>query len=855
MRPQRLLNIASALSTFAIFAALLVVASPSRADVNILTLAEADAELRARTGTGSTFAARTLSCVVRLRAGEVAPPRSGVSNIAPGWAIARGSLDELASLAAAHPEWRFTWAPPRRPLLDKAVPATGAPLFTAKTGATGKGVAIGIVDTGIDLQHPDFRNADGTTRVVWLIDFSRDPIGKHPEVEDQCHDPGDKPGDPCKWPFAAFGAAEINTQLMQGTPRTLPGDKVGHGTHVASLAASNGLSDDPPRYVGMAPEADLFIARYTDPSDPLAFTDEAIIKAVQILFWLAGDYRESQGLAREPIVLNLSLGSDAGPHDDRTSLGATLAAMVGQEFPGRAIVTAAGNSAGLLSGFSAYPKPLGIHTEVDVPEGSAVRLPILTPDITDGMIEGEIFVWADFRKGDAVSIGFDDNSGPWMDPVPPGYMSTDKKDELEVTIANGQKSDLPPQSEPEYERSASIEMTGKWKAGRPFAIRLKGHGTANVWVQSGGKDLSPDKSYGALFPASSKEGTVSIPAAHPDLIAVGATMNRTDWVTRAGQKIDTGLTHATQEVGEVAFFSGGGPNSLGDIKPEIVAPGGFVAGAMGVDDDPCDNPYSIFGEIACPLPDGGLRDGGPSSCPLPDGGPSHEPYDFCLVVDDKHAISAGTSMAAPIVSGAIALVLQQNPGLTQKDIRGLLETSAHAADARQEQQSGAGALDMERLLDALNVMTSGVVREPSSKASRIISGSSYARPDGEWAIRGLVQLRDAAGQIADGFDSKKLKLVAKPAIVLQSLGRAAPGLWRFAVAAPKGTGGEEMTLDVEYAGRSVASKTLPIAVDVSVLRHGFSARGGCAVTSRREDLDVTALLVAAAGCLALRRRR
>ncbi|MEG0319095.1 MAG: peptidase S8 and S53 subtilisin kexin sedolisin, partial [Niameybacter sp.] len=41
----------------------------------------------------------------------------------------------------------------------------------------GKGVLLGIVDSGINYAHPDFRNADGTTRITSIWDQS---IGGHP---------------------------------------------------------------------------------------------------------------------------------------------------------------------------------------------------------------------------------------------------------------------------------------------------------------------------------------------------------------------------------------------------------------------------------------------------------------------------------------------------------------------------------------------------------------------------------------------------------------------------------------------------------------------------------------------------
>ena len=40
-----------------------------------------------------------------------------------------------------------------------------------------------------------------------------------------------------------------------------------------------------------------------------------------------------------------------------------------------------------------------------------------------------------------------------------------------------------------------------------------------------------------MFPAATKEATVNVPAAHPELIAVGATINRTSWTDRTGAEV------------------------------------------------------------------------------------------------------------------------------------------------------------------------------------------------------------------------------------------------------------------------------------------------------------------------------
>ena len=49
----------------------------------------------------------------------------------------------------------------------------------------GTGAVVGIADTGVDVTHPDFLDAQGHTRVAWLLDLSSAPIGKHPDLETQ----------------------------------------------------------------------------------------------------------------------------------------------------------------------------------------------------------------------------------------------------------------------------------------------------------------------------------------------------------------------------------------------------------------------------------------------------------------------------------------------------------------------------------------------------------------------------------------------------------------------------------------------------------------------------------------------
>ena len=109
---------------------------------------------------------------------------------------------------------------------------------------------IGIVDSGIDYENPDFRNADGTTRILALWDQTiqngKPPEGYHIGTE--------------------FTSEQINEALRievkEERYRIVPSrDTSGHGTAVAGIAAGNGRGSKNGKYRGAAPEAGLLIVK------------------------------------------------------------------------------------------------------------------------------------------------------------------------------------------------------------------------------------------------------------------------------------------------------------------------------------------------------------------------------------------------------------------------------------------------------------------------------------------------------------------------------------------------------------------------------------------------------------------
>ncbi|MCD8364845.1 MAG: S8 family serine peptidase [Clostridiales bacterium] len=148
----------------------------------------------------------------------------------------------------------------------------------------GAGVLVAVIDSGIDYAHPDFRNADGTTRIVSLWDQTLDRV---------------------------YGSNEINEALAQKSEQEryalVPSrDSSGHGTHVAGICAGNGRASDG-LYRGVAPAAPLLIVKMGT-ADPDGFP-----RTTELM--LAVDYvlRTAKEL-QMPVAVNLSFGNNYGSH-------------------------------------------------------------------------------------------------------------------------------------------------------------------------------------------------------------------------------------------------------------------------------------------------------------------------------------------------------------------------------------------------------------------------------------------------------------------------------------------------------------------------------------------------------------
>jgi len=382
--------------------------------------------------------------------------------------------------------------------------------------------------------------------------------------------------------------------------------------------------------------------------------------------------------------------------------------------------------------------------------------------------------------------------------------------------------------------SAVVVWSGKWADNSEFAVLMRGKGEAQMWILGQG---DVNKGHGLMFRRAVKQGTVAVPASHPNLLAVGCTVNRVTWKPLEGKplELDTLGGDPNPIADSACYFSSSGPTPFGMAKPEISAPGALVVGAMSAAADPREQDGGIFHEGGCP--DGGA----------------------CLVIDDQHAMTSGTSMSAPQVTGAIALLMQLDPTLTQARATEVLQAGARKPTGRvpYDFQLGTGALDLEGALEALGPEPGSTI-EPDLAKSWYTLSSAYARPDITWPVWGTLQLRSAAGTLAGGVDEKRLGLLVTNGKVVQPLTQVRHGMWRFAVAGEAGMVGTTLNIDITYDGVSLGARSLPIGTDVWTSSGEVTALGGCGCraagsSERGATPGVLALAALALGAARVRR--
>lgn len=531
------------------------------------------------------------------------------------------------------------------------------------TGTAGQGVIVAVYDTGLDFLHDDFIDSNGQTRVLALWD--------------QTGATGTPP--------AGFGYGRLCTRAdiqqsinfinnLAACPQV---DNNGHGTHVAGTAAGDGSAVGngngvPFTYAGVAPLADLIIVKGGN-----GFFSESNI--IDGLTWLE---QQARALNR-PMAVNISIGGQVGAHDGSRLYEQAIDRL---SRPGFVVVVAATNDGvnandKLPDGAEPARNPLLIH-------GSG--LPATTRDHTFEIINYTPLPGAcnDFVNFSLWYDGDDRYDITLMRPD--GRLITATFGQLvevdepigNVRIDNAQSRTANPINR-SYEAdirvndcgpSGATPQSGFWTL-RITKVSAPSQRPYHFWMYAqalGGGSLARGRTnFDNRF-------IVGSPGNARMAITVGAFTTRNCWPSPA--KPEGPVCFQTiEQIGDIARFSSPGPTRDGRMKPEVTAPGIAIASALSRFSAPAANR---------------------------------------ILPDNAHVINQGTSMAAPHVTGAIALMMQHRPSLDADGVRDIFSRTADrdvftsrvygfSPDARSTDWWGYGKLNVCAAVGAVGINTSG----------------------------------------------------------------------------------------------------------------------------------------------------
>lgn len=193
----------------------------------------------------------------------------------------------------------------------------------------GRGILIGIIDTGIDYPHEAFLHNDNTTKIL--------------SIWDQSIQTGPPPAD---FTFGTEYSREmINIALRSENPFVIvpTNDTNGHGTAIASIIAGRPNADN--SFSGVVPESELVVVKLKEAKPNLKevfFVPENILCYQESDIMLALRYLETYALnVSRPMVICIALGSNQGGHDGSGALSNYLNYLA--RFPGIGVSVSAGN--------------------------------------------------------------------------------------------------------------------------------------------------------------------------------------------------------------------------------------------------------------------------------------------------------------------------------------------------------------------------------------------------------------------------------------------------------------------------------------------------------------------------------
>jgi len=530
------------------------------------------------------------------------------TNVYAGVAVRAASteFDRLARIPGVKAVHRLV---PKERTNFIGVPLIQAPAAWTGAAGTGKGISIGIIDDGIDYTHADF-GGPGTV-AAYDAAFAGKEAGQSPDYPDLTKIAGG-------YDFAGNDYNAANPAQMIPQPDDNPLGCGGHGTHVAGTAGGYGVAADGTTYQGPWDESTPFDTMGIGPG----VAPEATLYAIKVfgcegstdltiagLDW-AMDPNGDGDFSDRLDVVNMSLGSSYGSAQDPDSIATDNAVAAGIS-----VIASAGNS--------------GDTYEISGAPGNATK---------------------------ALSVAASDDNGQITD----GFTASIGGTPATYPASLAQANDWDTQS-----ASAAVAEIGNWSAPLGADNNADGCDTFSAadaaevagriaLLQWDARDAQRRCGSGVRVDHAADAGAVGVifggPEAIfgtgvggsdriPSLLTLGSATDALHSALQAGVPVTATIDGSLRNSERVIVtgpddptdtamdFTSRGTALVGNVKPDVSAPGGTI-------------------------------------------------FSAAVGTGDQGKTMSGTSMAAPMVAGLAALVLAAHPTWTPEQVKAAIMNTA-----------------------------------------------------------------------------------------------------------------------------------------------------------------------------------